>query len=324
MNPRIITASDVNDALVEGLWWLRTAGVESYSRNGRVVLAPGPVLTRYINPERRLVMFPQRDANHVFHLMETIWMLAGQQHVGWLLPFNAQYAKYAERDSLQHGAYGHRWREAMNFDQLPHLINELKKPNTRRAVLQMWSAPTDLGADVNDVPCNTHAYFQVINGKLEMTVCCRSNDVIWGAYGANAVHFSMLQELLARELGAAMGSYLQFSNNFHLYPDFGQGKDLLDNIPSGSAYNTQKLPLAPLLVKGESIWDFLADCEAFVVSESPRLTTRFMQQVALPLKRAYLARKAGDDWMPLLPYVLDSDWKVAFVEWALRRENKNV
>ena len=33
--------------------------------------------------------------------------------------------------------------------------------------------------------------------KLCMTVCNRSNDMLWGAYGANVVHMSMLQEFVA-------------------------------------------------------------------------------------------------------------------------------
>jgi hypothetical protein len=41
--------------------------------------------------------------------------------------------------------------------------------------------------------------------------------MIWGAYGANAVHFSMLLEFVARGLGLKVGSYTQFSNDLHIY-----------------------------------------------------------------------------------------------------------
>ena len=82
---------------------------------------------------------------------------------------------------------------------------------------------------MKDKPCNTHIYFQVRRersfqgGKnthddyLDMTVCCRSNDIIMGAYGANAVHLSILQEYIAASVGVYVGRYYQFSNNYHMY-----------------------------------------------------------------------------------------------------------
>jgi thymidylate synthase len=54
---------------------------------------------------------------------------------------------------------------------------------------------------------------------LDLTVLCRSNDVVWGAYGANAVHFSVLQEYLAGRIGVDVGVMYQFSNNYHGYVD---------------------------------------------------------------------------------------------------------
>jgi hypothetical protein len=50
-----------------------------------------------------------------------------------------------------------------------------------------------------------------------MTVFCRSNDLIWGAYGANAVHMSILQEYVACGLARPVGHYWQVSNNYHVY-----------------------------------------------------------------------------------------------------------
>jgi hypothetical protein len=52
-----------------------------------------------------------------------------------------------------------------------------------------------------------------------MTVCNRSNDMLWGAYGANVVHMSMLQEFVAHNLNLPMGDYTQISDSFHIYPN---------------------------------------------------------------------------------------------------------
>ena len=47
---------------------------------------------------------------------------------------------------------------------------------------------------------------KIKNGRLQMTVHCRSNDIIWGTYGANAVHFSILQEYVAARIGVDLGT----------------------------------------------------------------------------------------------------------------------
>lgn len=138
-------------------------------------------------------------------------------------------------------------------DQLEAIITLLRaNSNDRRVVLQMWDPVADLDVSKRDVPCNTQAYFRVRKGAtyrefgvdpdpknrnpdgsdyhimdavnktppvLDMTVCCRSNDIIWGAYGANAVHFSVLQEYMAARIGVGVGKYYQISNNFHAYID---------------------------------------------------------------------------------------------------------
>lgn len=322
MHTRVIIAKNVNYALREALWWMRVSGVRRTSRNGPVIVAPGPVITEYLNPRERLVACPRRDANHVFHLMETIWMLAGRRDVTWLLPFNSKFSQYAEDDGVQHGAYGHRWRSAFAIDQLGHVRAGLREPDNRRVVLQMWNATTDLGMPVRDVPCNTQAYFQLIDGSLHMTVTCRSNDAIWGAYGANAVHFSMLQELLARDLGAHVGPYIQFSNNFHIYTEFGPGAALLEHPSDYDMYSEEPgaAPL-PLLAPTETMWDFIHDCEAMTSQPAPILRTEFMRRVAWPLKVAYLMRKDGDaGWRTVVDQIPDCDWKLAFLQWTERRK----
>jgi thymidylate synthase len=285
-----------------------------------VIRAPGPVLTEYLHPWERLVFAPKRDANHVFHLMETIWMLAGERDVRWLLQFNKDYGQYAEEDGVQHGAYGSRWRRLCGKDQIFEAVRLLRvNPYDRRVVISMWSPSLDLGENKRDLPCNTHIYFDCIGRTLSMTVCCRSNDIIWGAYGANAVHFSMLHELIATASGLTQGKYYQMSNNFHLYTQMGQGAELLRNPPMTDPYDVYKLSI-PLLNPGESLSTFTADCEHMVQGRVD-MGTSFMRNVAMPLHNAYLARKAGMPWADFLDRIPECDWKLAFTEWVARREN---
>jgi len=57
-----------------------------------------------------------------------------------------------------------------------------------------------------------------------MVVFNRSNDMVWGCYGANAVHFSFLHEFIGRSTGLPLGTYTQVSVNLHAYIDGKMGK----------------------------------------------------------------------------------------------------
>ena len=316
----VIRARNVEQAMGEGFAWLKVAGTTEESRNGPVRVAPGPVITEYLHPTERVVFNPVRDANPVFHLLESLWMLAGENDVRFLLPYNARMAAYAEPDYTVNGAYGHRWRSHFGVDQLVRVAEELKaRPNSRQAVIAMWDPATDASPAWLDRPCNTHIYFDLRGGKLNMTVCCRSNDALWGAYGANAVHFSILQELLALELCAPVGAYRQMSNNLHAYTTVPVAAAFLDHPPEhdGAYPHT----VIPLLLPHERMEDFLRDCHALVLHNCDRgVITSFFHRVVMPLKDSYDLRRGGSaSWRYSLASVPDCDWKTAYTEWAGRR-----
>jgi len=45
-----ITARNVNTAFADAWHYLRVSGVKENSRNGPVLVAPGPVVTTYLHP----------------------------------------------------------------------------------------------------------------------------------------------------------------------------------------------------------------------------------------------------------------------------------
>lgn len=238
---------NVQEAYVRGLHTLATHGVSEDSRNGPVLVLPEPMVTVYDRPLERVMLDPSRDANPFFHLLESFWMLAGRRDVASLEPFNAGLKRYSDDGEDYHGAYGWRWRNHFTqtksvgvlqvgypLDQLRRAIELLRaNPADRRVVIAMWDPEVDLGQEGLDFPCNTHIYFRTRQDStdamrqgrpdhttmLDMTVCCRSNDAVWGAYGANAVHFSVLQEFVAAACGFGLGRMVQLSNNFHVYKD---------------------------------------------------------------------------------------------------------
>lgn len=322
MKTRVITTRNVNGAFTEALHFLKEFGLQSGSRNGDVIRAPGPVITEYARPQERLIFNPVRDANPVFHLMETIWMLAAESDVEWLEKFNANIRTYAEDNGVMHGAYGVRWRVSFGRDQINVAINELTmNRGSRRVVIAMWSPERDLWADKRDLPCNTHLYFDVVKDHLNMTICCRSNDMFWGAYGANAVHFSILHEVVSHGAQIPMGTMYQFSNNFHIYTALPQVQLLLEKPPltTHDYYTLEKTKATPILQDDELTDWLIRDCEHFM-NNNFNFRTKFISEIAWPLKEAYLRRKEGDElWRAEILDVPACDWKLAFTQWAERR-----
>ena len=217
-----VYARNVSEALYIGLMLLQDKGEWVESRSGHVIEYPSPVMTVYKRPEERVLFYPSRDANPFFHLFEALWMLAGRDDLKFVSRFNKRMKDFSDDGVTLNGAYGYRWKEYFSKNQLDLLIFHLREqPESRRAVLQMWSTD-DLSKTFNepsckDVPCNTQIYFKIKHGRLQMTVTCRSNDIIWGTYGANAVHFSILQEYIAARVGVEMGTYYHLSDSFHAY-----------------------------------------------------------------------------------------------------------
>ena len=217
---RAITVDNVDDALTQGLMHLHSAGIKNTSRNGDVMVSPSLFATCYIKPQHRVLMNPKRDANPFLHLFEALWVLGGREDVGFLTMFSKRFTEFSDNGITFHAPYGHRLRKKFGFDQINLACKHLKaNPDSRRVVLQIWDANLDLDAKSKDLPCNDLVMCTMNPARtgLDITVCCRSNDAVWGAYGTNAVQFSMLQEYMAGKIGVPVGVYTQLSNNFHVY-----------------------------------------------------------------------------------------------------------
>jgi hypothetical protein len=346
--PHSIVALSPDQALEDGLWWLKTRGVVNDSRNGRVLVSPVPVITAYPEPRCRVLSSPLRDANPFFHFFESLWMLAGKNEAASVANYAKQMETFAD-DGLLWGAYGFRWRHFFAFDQLAELVEMLKRdPKTRRAVLTMWSPNGDLvatdsclgGPNAKDVPCNTQVYFDLSSGRLNMTVTNRSNDIVWGAYGANVVHMSYLHEFMAAAVDCQLGTYYQFSNNYHMYIDRPDCQRLLAaevsedrsqwhvKFKAASMYVSLGIQPAHLLIPHGDWRGFLMDCEKFV--QDPANTAwsdhhnLYIAQVAAPMMQAHAAYKAGRRQLSkeLCTQIASEDWSIACIEWLQRREPK--
>ena len=335
---RVFKDRNVNWNFPHAVHAIQSEGITMDSRNGPVIEFNGPVATCYEKPMERVLFSDIRDGNPFFHFFESLWMLAGRNDLEFVTRFTKNLTQYSDDGETMNGsAYGHRWREYFNLshygggtDQLEKCIEMLRaNPDDRRVVLQMWDPQYDLGSDSKDVPCNTNIFFRArpdLGGHtLDMTVCNRSNDIIYGCYGANVVHFSFLLEYVAAKCKMGVGRYWQMSNSLHAYTDtevWQRCKDI-PFTPVDDYYDFHKVKpfcmfaghLDPELWDID-LWQFMADPE-----KSSIVNHNFFRLVARPLYMSHLYYKKKDrkNCMKHLKECLASDWKLVCKQWIERR-----
>ena len=317
-----INVANIPDMYCKMMEVVSKHGVESNSRNGPVLTVPEPVMVHVLNPLQRVLHDPIRCANPFFHVMEFVWMMSGSNDPEWISQFNSRFVDYADTNTFHgepriHGAYGNRWLHHFCLDQISKAVDMLRDdPLTRRVVLGMWDPETDLGTNHNDLPCNTHIYFSVKTGALDMMVCNRSNDVIWGMTGANAVHMTMLQELIARVLGLYIGGYTVVTNNAHVYKDLPNVDKMLSTLKPVYPYDTHPSwtphGYVSLARTGDSVREFTQECRDFMGGSS-NFENQWLHTVALPMRDMYLQRKETGKWTKY--HIADSNWRIACERW---------
>ena len=318
-----ITAENAPHAYNEALWRLRPQAIKEDTRNGLVRRFPGPVLLEVKNPKERVLFDPIRDANPFFHIMEAVWMLAGSNKVQFLLTYNKRMDTWADNGLLR-GAYGYRWRRHFKYDQLKALVTKLKSdPTTRQAVLQMYDAHVE-NHNAKDKPCNTHIYFEGRRGYLDMYVINRSNDLIWGMLGANIVHMTILQELVATLTNMSVGKYYVFSKNVHIYESVPRFKKIWHSTELHDPYRNLVSPLP--IAEHIEYESFVRGCEAFV--STPGLTgVRWIDDVVWPMHLVWEAYQSGDTHRVAesrTHKIQATDWQLACDEWLKRRRDEKV
>ena len=345
---RLIDVRNVNQAWRQGIAILLTEGMPEKSRGGDVIVHPDPVTTCYRRPWERVLFCPIRDANPFFHLFESAWMLSGTSDARWLDRYVHDFsARYAEPSGYMYGAYGKRWRESFllhpdnpkgaTHDQLELIGGILRDdPCSRRAVLTMWDPFRDLGRSSHkDYPCNTQAYFRGVEHAgtgwtLHLTVCCRSNDIVWGCYGANAVHMSIMHEYVAALAGMRQGRYYQISNNWHGYQQvLDKMKPEMQRITRewSDAYSLLEAINMPLF-NPEHVGEVREEVKEWMLAPSRYKSSgnqQLFDSLLTPMSFAHDCYKDGE-WASALAACLlirHPDWRLAAEQWINRRMDKS-
>lgn len=214
------------------------------------------------NPRQRWILSRQPSINPAFAIAEVVWILQGRNDSAFLNYWNPQLPKHSGRGETYYGAYGHRLRSNLGFDQIEGAYRTLAvDPGSRQVVLQLWDGQKDMpnldgSPRDSDIPCNVVAMLKVRDGKLELLQIMRSNDIFRGT-PHNIIQFTCLQEVMAGWLGLEVGSFVLVADSLHMYEHDSEEFYISESTPSVN--NTDSLSLSKsefdqmLLVMGNAM-----------------------------------------------------------------------
>jgi len=169
------------------------------------------------NPMDNHISYEQRNWKHEYAEAEWKWYLSGDNNINKLGEIYGKvpeiWKRMADTKGYVNSNYGWQWQRNK---QLARIIDMLRNNNnTRQAAISIYDAK-EIKSYKYDTPCTYAVQFTIVDNKLNMCVTMRSND-IWYGFCNDQYCFSMLQQLVARELNIPVGTYFHFAHNLHLY-----------------------------------------------------------------------------------------------------------
>lgn len=258
----VVQQDSLDDAMNEVFSALRKTGEPIQPRKGaaREIIGVG---VEILDPRSRVSRSQTRG--RIFSALgELLWYLSGSDDLEMIRHYIPAYVKSAHEGRIE-GAYGPRlFGSGARLVDVVQILRE--NHDSRRAVVQIFDH-ADLANSV-DVPCTTSMQFLSRAGKLNLVVSMRSNDAYLG-FPHDVFAFTMLQEIVARQLGLKLGRYFHFVGSMHIYEaDLSNIERYLDvegwqypgAMPAMPADDID-IFLAKLLAAEESIRKFGAETE---------------------------------------------------------------
>lgn len=167
------------------------------------------------NPTDNSIRDLSRKWNPVYAMREWMWYLSGDPSAVEISKHAPIWKNMMDENGYVRSNYGWQWKRN---DQIGKVIDLLKSnPNTRKATISIYDGK-EIDTYSNDTPCTYAVQFTILDGKLNMAVLMRSND-LWYGFCNDQFCFSNLQADIAHILQIEIGTYYHFAHNLHLYND---------------------------------------------------------------------------------------------------------
>lgn len=290
-----ITGKNITDSFYQALEYINANGQVFDTWKGKV-LEIGPIILEIENPKERCLVIPHRYSNIIGTIAETLWVLGGRNDVKYLAQYLPRASDFSDDGATWRGAYGTRLKNWYGINQIDEVVKLLKKiPYTGRAVMSLFDPRIDYDTQSKDIPCNNWIQFLMRDGKLNMLVSVRANDLIWGFSGINMFEWTVLQELIAGWLGVEVGRYYHFVGSLNIFERHFERMDkMLNNRIEADIYDENDVSHTPVDISEASfevlLQRFFALEEQFSCADDDGvnsllklisdLESRFLQQCA--------------------------------------------
>lgn len=166
------------------------------------------------NPYHNVCLNPQRNLSLRYLVGEIQWYLSGSNKVEDIGKYAKMWYDLSDDGETVNSAYGYRIFHKFGFDQLQYCVDKLKKnPYDRQCILHIKEASNK---PTKDTPCTCLLQFTCFNGKLNLHTYMRSND-IWLGLPYDMGFFTVLLQIVAKEVSLPVGVYYHTVGDLHLY-----------------------------------------------------------------------------------------------------------
>lgn len=175
------------------------------------------------DPTQRQIKISCRPWKKQNAAAEFAWYMTRNADVSCIAKYLPRWEHFSDDGKHVNSQYGALWH-----NQIMHVIERLRSDEcTRRAVVSLYDSSFAAYCG-KDMPCTCDLVFNVRGSKLFLTVFMRSNDAVWG-FCNDQFAFTLLQELIANELGLECGSYVHIAASMHIYE---RHYDMLEAYPN--------------------------------------------------------------------------------------------
>jgi thymidylate synthase len=205
-----IQANTTAHAWLELMGHLRVNGTEIGPRGLGTREITGVSVTIH-DARANIILHPVRAISYRFMVAEWLFIWYGRNDVATIAFYNRHIAQFSDDGERFNGAYG-----IPVFMQWNTVLQTLQKdPASRQGIIYIFGYEGQERVS-KDVPCTLSLQFLIRDAKLELIATMRSSD-IWLGFPYDVFNFTMLQNIMAAQLGVGLGTFSLNIGSSHLY-----------------------------------------------------------------------------------------------------------
>lgn len=184
------------------------------------------------NPILSLYKNERRSSQKKYIAAEFLWYASGSNTVEWISKYAKMWDSLKDEEGTVNSAYGNlifTEENTWGWSQYRWAYWSLVKDIDTRQAIMHFNKPHHQYNGNKDFVCTLNAIFQIRDGKLNLTVDMRSNDIILGL-ATDVAFFTVLQQQMLYDLkkygekndinelkNLKLGRYTHLDHSLHLY-----------------------------------------------------------------------------------------------------------